>query len=145
MAFEITGNGVNFKLITFCPLFLLCLLHLWFICLYFSFSYSLALGYFLEWFRWGSCQPLLMTTCECLRRWERVWWERGREGFFSEEGGVSSRTVEDQIAPTPGYVSHPPHLVWISWIHEGDPKSADDHEMTNIKFLHSGLPCWHSG
>ena len=111
MVFEIRGNGINFKLlITFCPLFLLCFLPLWFICLYFSFTYRLALGCFLEWFHWGSCQPLLMTTCECLRRWMGIWWDRGKEGFFSGEGGILSRIVGDQTAP----VSHPPMLCGYS-------------------------------
>ena len=33
------------------------------------------------------CQPLLMTTCECLRRWMVIWWDRGKEGFFFWERG----------------------------------------------------------
>lgn len=111
MAFKIAGNRIHFKLlIPSCPLFLLCLLPLWFICLYFCFSYNLALGYFLEWFCWGSCQLLLMTNWELGKGREvGVWWERGRGGFFFSWGRVLSRIMEDQTTFLHSYVSLLPH------------------------------------
>lgn len=94
---------INFKLlIPFGPFFLLCLLSLLFICLYFSFSYKLALGYFLEWSRWGSCQHLLTTTVNAWGAgWEFVKKRQGRLNFFFFlfwGRDVLSRLVEGQIS-----------------------------------------------
>ena len=79
---------------------LLCLLPFWFICLYFSFSYRMAQGYFSEWSHWGSCQLLLMTTCECLSSWVGVCEKEAGETFFSWGNGVLRRREETRL-PSP--------------------------------------------
>lgn len=59
-------------------------------------------------------------------------WEKG---YFVKDSGRSDHTHLRLCKPSS-------HVVWILTIHEGDPKSRDDHEMTRIKFLHSAAWCF---